>query len=190
MVDGNVAGAEDVAEGEEVAGSASPSDDRRSFPAGWVLLAGGLGVLALCLTLVGWLGYRAYDSRVDEAQRQLFLQVGRQAAINLTTIDHTRAEADVQRIIDGSTGGFREDFESRSAPFIEVVRQAESKSEGTVTEAGLESMDDDEGQVLVAVSVRTTTPADPEPQPRSWRMRITVQKDHDEAKVSNVEFVP
>jgi Mce-associated membrane protein len=140
--------------------------------------------------LVGWLGYRAYQSHRTDQQRELFLQVGRQAAINLTTIDFQHAEADVQRIIDSATDQFYDDFSKRSQPFVEVVKQAQSKSTGEVTEAGLESDDPQGAQVLVAVTVKTSNAGAPEQQPRAWRMRIAVKKVGDEAKVSNVEFVP
>lgn len=97
----------------------------------------------------------------------------------------------MQRVLDSSTGTFYDDFQKRADPFIQVVKQAQSKSEGNITEAGLEASDDNEGRVLVAVTVNTTNAGAPEQQPRSWRMRITVQKTGDnEAKVSNVEFVP
>jgi len=153
-------------------------------------IAGLVLVLALG-GLTGWLGYRAYESRQAEDLRNLFLQVGRQGALNLTTINHETAEADVQRVLDSSTGTFHDDFQKRADPFIQVVKQAQSKSEGNITEAGLEASDDNEGRVLVAVTVNTTNAGAPEQQPRSWRMRITVQKTGDnEAKVSNVEFVP
>ena len=57
--------------------------------------------------------------------------------------------------------------------------------------AGLESDDNDGGQVLVAVTVKTSNAGAPEQAPRAWRMRIMVKKTgNDEAKVSNVEFVP
>jgi Mce-associated membrane protein len=39
------------------------------------------------------------------------------------------------------------------------------------------------------VAVKTSNAGAPEQDPRAWRMRITVQKDGDQAKVSNVEFV-
>lgn len=154
------------------------------------LIAGIVLVLALG-GLTGWLGYRAYDSYKAEEQRKLFLQVGRQGAINLTTIDWQHAEADVQRVLDSATGTFYDDFQQRSQPFIEVVKQAQSKSVGNVTEAGLESQAGDQARVIVAVTVQTSNAGAPEQQPRAWRMRITVQKDGDDsAKVSNVEFVP
>ena len=71
-----------------------------------------------------------------------------------------------------------------------MVKQAQSKSEGTVTSAGLESSDGDRGQVLVAVSVKTSNLGAAEQEPRAWRMRIDVQKVDDEFKVANVSFVP
>ena len=153
------------------------------------LIAGLAGVVALA-GLTGWLGYRAYQAQQAEDLRSLYLQVGRQGALNLTTINHQSAEQDVQRILDSATGTFYDDFQQRAEPFVEVVKQAQSTSEGTIAEAGLESVTDDEGQVLVAVTVRTSNAGAPEQAPRAWRMRITVQKVGDEAKVSNVEFVP
>ena len=137
-------------------------------------IAGLVVVLALA-GLVGWLGFRTYESRQLEDQRQLFLQVGRQGAINLTTIDWEHAEADVQRILDSATGTFYDDFQQRAAPFIDVVKQAQSKSVGMVTEAGLESESDTEASVLVAVTVQTSNAGAAEQQPRLWRMRVTVQ---------------
>jgi Mce-associated membrane protein len=153
-------------------------------------LASGLVAVLALGGLVGWLGFRAYEDRQADQQRGLFIQVGRQAALNLTTISYTEADADVQRIVDSAVGTFRDDFQKRSGEFIDVVKRAQSSSEGTVTEAGLISEQGDAGQVLVAVTVKTSTSGAPKQDPRSWRMRIDVQKVGDGAKVANVEFVP
>lgn len=151
----------------------------------------GLVLVVALAGLTGWLGYRAYQSHQADEQRNLYLQVGRQGALNLTTIDWQQAEGDVQRVLDSATGTFYDDFQKRSQPFVEVVKQAQSKSVGTIAEAGLESVSGDEAEVLVAVTVQTSNAGAPEQQPRAWRMRLTVQKTgDDEAKVSNVEFVP
>jgi len=156
------------------------------------LIIGVVLVLALG-GLAGYLGYGAYHAYQADQDRKLFLQVGRQGALNLTTINHETAEADVQRVLDSATGTFYDDFSNRADPFIAVVKQAQSKSEGTVTEAGVESVSEtgDEAKVIVAVTVRTSNAGAPEQQPRAWRMKLTVQKDGDDsAKISNVEFVP
>jgi Mce-associated membrane protein len=153
-------------------------------------LVGGLLVVTALAALVGWLGFRAYQSHSADQQRSLFLQVGRQGAINLTTIDWQHADADVERILNSATGTFFDDFSKRSQPFIDVVKQAQSTSVGTVTEAGVESETANDAQVLVAVSVKTSIASAPEQNPRAWRMRVSVHKVGDEVKVANVEFVP
>jgi Mce-associated membrane protein len=153
------------------------------------MIAGVALVVALA-GLTGWLGFRTYQSHKTDEQHKLFLQVGRQGALNLTTIDWQHADADVQRILDSATGTFYDDFQKRAQPFVEVVKQAQSKSVGTIAEAGLESTSGDTANVLVAVTVKTSNAGAPEQAPRAWRMRISVQKIGDEAKVSKVEFVP
>nr|WP_090344787.1 Mce protein [Mycolicibacterium malmesburyense]CRL76590.1 Mce associated membrane protein [Mycolicibacterium malmesburyense] len=183
--------AEDIDAAENADDTAEPAAPKQ--PMSHVRLATiiGLVVVVALAALTGWLGYRAYESRQADDLRNLFLQVGRQGALNLTTISHEHAEEDVQRVLDSSTGTFYDDFQARSQPFVQVVQQAQSKSEGEISEAGIESSDDNEARVLVAVTVNTTNAGAPEQAPRSWRMRITVQKTgEDEAKISNVEFVP
>jgi len=150
----------------------------------------GMVTILVLGALGGWLGWRAYDAHRSQQDRSLFLQVGRQGALNLTTINVNTVDADVQRIVGSSTGAFRDDFQKRAQPFIDVVKQAQSQSQGTITEAGLESVNGDEAQVLVAVTVKTSNAGAPEQTPRSWRMRISVKKEGDDVKVSNVEFVP
>lgn len=167
-------------------------EPKRRGPMSMVKLATILGLVTVLALggLVGWVGWRAYQSHQAEQQRALFLQVGKQAALNLTTIDFEHADADVKRILDSATDSFYDDFSQRSQPFVDVVKQAKSKSAGEIAAAGLESENGDSAQVLVAVTVKTSNAGAPEQAPRAWRMRISVRKVGEEAKVSNVEFVP
>ncbi len=174
-----------VAEVAETA-PAPAKPGRRLSPA----TALGLVVVLALSGLVGWLGWRTYQTHQADQQRALYLQVGKQAAINLTTIGFEHADDDVKRILDSATDAFYDDFSKRSQPFVEVVKQAKSKSTGEVTAAGVESQDSHGAQVLVAVTVNTTNASAPDLPPRAWRMRISVKNVDDEAKVSNVEFVP
>ena len=149
----------------------------------------GVVVAVILAALVGWVGVDAYQSHQAQQQRELFIQVGRQGALNLTTIDWQHADSDVQRILDSATGTFYDEFSKRQQPFIEVVKKAQSKSVGTITEAGLESESGDEAQLLVAVSVKTSNLGAAEQAPGEWRMRISVMKVGNDIKVSNVRFV-
>jgi Mce-associated membrane protein len=166
----------------------------------WALVAGLVAVIALG-GLAGWLGVQAHRTEQAKQTNELYLQVARQGALNLTTIDFQEADTDIQRILDSATGEFYEEFAQRSAPFVEVVKQTQSKTAGTVTEAGLESVDGDKAQAIVAVNVTTSSNA-PGPnnaagpngaaapqEPRIWRMRLTMQKVGQDVKISNVSFV-
>ncbi|WP_139809262.1 mammalian cell entry protein [Mycobacterium avium] len=151
-------------------------------------LFGVTAVVALA-ALAGWWGFRLHQSQQVQAQRSQYLQVARQGALNLTTIDWHHADADVRRILDGATGEFYNDFAKRSQPFIEVLQQTKATTVGTVKEAGLESETADGAQVLVAVAVQTSNAGEADPAPRGWRMRISVQRVGDQVKISNVGFV-
>ena len=166
----------------------SVSRSRRS-PTTMAALAGTLMVLALG-ALVGWLGVHVHHAQQADAQRAELLQAARQGAINLTSVDWQHVDDDVKRIIDSATGAFYEDFSQRAQPFIDVVRQVQSKTTGTVSMAGLESISGNRARALVAVTVETTNTGEQQPTSKAWRLRIDVQKEGNDVKIANVEFVP
>jgi Mce-associated membrane protein len=186
------ADAEDIDQAEA---KAAQSDTKRRVP-NWVSsiprpIAVGVAIIVALLGLGGWLGFRVHQDDQVRAQRNLYVEVARQTAINLTTINYSEVDADIKRVLDSATGGFYEEFQNRSQPFVEVVKKVQSKTEGTIAEAGLLSYANDQAQVLVAISVKTSMAgAPPDQEPRRWRMRLTVDKNGDSAKVSKVEFVP
>lgn len=176
-------------ESDAESGEVAPNSTKAALRRRHAILFGLATVIALS-ALIGWTGFRAHQAHHAQTQRNLYLQVARQGALNLTTIDAEHADADVHRILDGATGEFYADFAKRSQPFIDVLKQAKAKTVGTVTEAGLESQTADSAQALVAVSVLTSNAGQSEQGPREWRMRIEVQKIGDQVKVANVGFVP
>lgn len=173
----------------EVDGSRTEEAPRGPAPVRLTLTI-GLVVVAALIGLVGWVGLRAYRAHEAQEQRALFLQAGRQSALNLTTVDFREADADVQRILAGATGRLYDNFSKRAQPYIDVVLRTQSKSVGTVTEAGIESQSGDRAEVLVAVTVHTSNAGAAQQEPHAWRMRLSLLKVGGVAKVSNVEFVP
>lgn len=152
------------------------------------VVVGAVALLSLG-AVGGWLGYRIADEHRDSTQQSRFVQAARQGAINLTTIGHKTVDADIDRILQSSTGTFHEDFQKRAEPFADVVKEAQSTSEGTVTSVALESQDGDTAQVLVVMSVKMANEGAPEQVPSTWRMRIGVQSSGGTEKVSDVQFV-
>jgi Mce-associated membrane protein len=137
--------------------------------------------------LVGWLGFRAYEAERQESRGRLFVQTAQDIAVNLSTVDYEHVDADAQRIQDSAVGEFADTFARHKQTYIDNAKHTRTRSLGTVTDAGLESQSGDQGRVLVAVTVKSGDPAEQAPQ--LFRMRITVQKIGDGAKVSEVAFV-
>ena len=175
--------AETADERHDAAGVQPPPGRRR-------LLAVGAAVFALLAAVNAWAGWRDVQARRSDQMREQMVAAGREGALALTTIDHNEVDRDVQRILDASTGAFRDDFAQRAEPFKAAARKAQSTSVGTVSEAGLEDVDGDSARVLVALTVMTSNRGAPEQQPKSWRTRVTVTRVDDGFKVAAVEFVP
>jgi Mce-associated membrane protein len=155
-----------------------------------IALIAGLVAGVVLAGLVGWLGFRAYEAHNLDAQRNLFVQAASRGAANLLTVDYRHADADAQRILDSATGKFYDSFGRRKQSYIDNARRMRSKLVATVTDAGLESRTRDQGKVLVAVTVKSSDPTQAQQEPQFWRIRITVNKMGDVAKVSDVVFVP
>ncbi|MBV8863125.1 MAG: mammalian cell entry protein [Mycobacterium sp.] len=114
------------------------------------------------------------------------MQTARQEAVNLSTVDYHHADVDAQRILDLASGKFYDSFSRRKQSYINSAKQTRSKTAATVTDAGLESQSGDSGRVLVAVTVSFSDLAQAQRKPQYGRMRITVQKVGDVAKVTDV----
>jgi Mce-associated membrane protein len=155
-----------------------------------IALIAGLAAGVLLAALVGWLGFRVYEADRLEAQRDIFVQAARVGAANLLTVDYQHADADAQRILDSSTGKFYDRFARQKQSYIDNAQRMRSKLVATATDAGLESRNGDQGKVLVALTVKSSDPVHTQHEPQFWRVRVTVKKMGDTAKVSDVVFVP
>src|SRR3984885_15536769 len=130
---------EDIDAEDIDAGDDAGHDTKKRVPK-WVSripspIAVGVAIIVALLGLGGWLGFRGHQDDQVQAQRNLYVQVARQTAINLTTIDYSEVDADIKRVLDSATGAFHDEFQNRSQPFVEVVKKVQSKSEGTISEA-------------------------------------------------------
>jgi Mce-associated membrane protein len=150
-------------------------------------------IIVAIFALLGISGYIAvvHHGAVQHRQRTAaFTAAARQGVINMTTLNYHHAEEDIQRLLDNSTGEFRDDFGKQADDFIKVAKQSQAVSEGTVNSAAVESIDKDSAVVLVAATSRVSNSAGAEDDPREWRLRVTVTRDGDQIKMSNLVYVP
>lgn len=121
-----------------------------------------------------------------------FAAAARQGVVTLTSLDFEHAKEGVQRIVEVSTGTFKDDFLKMADDFTNVVEQSKVVSQGSVqaTAVDLDSMTDTSAVVLVASTSEVTNAAGAKQDPRKYRLIVTMTRDGGQLKMSKVEFVP
>lgn len=160
---------------------------------GWwrgAALAVGAVLIGALLAVTVLMAVKHSEAGAARAQDRELVEAASNGIVALLSIDHGRAKADVQRILDLSIGAFRDDFASRAGDFIKAAENEKAVTRGTVTAAALETDRGDNAVVLVAAQSEVTNASGARDDPRPWRMSVTVSRDEDQWKMSNVEFVP
>jgi Mce-associated membrane protein len=176
---------EDVDDAEPVT---EPTGWRRRIP----MIAAVAGViLIICFASVSvYMVLQHRDTTKHQQREAAFVAGAKQGVLNMISLDFNKAKEDVQRVIDSSTGQFKDDFQQRANDLIAVVTQSKAVTEGTVNAAAIESMDGDSAVVLVsATSQVTNSPPGKDEPPRIWRLRVTVSEVRGQYKMSKVEYV-
>jgi Mce-associated membrane protein len=156
------------------------------------VLAAAIAVACTCaLITLSVLMVNSHRHQAAEQQRRAeFAAAGRQSVVTLMSLDFNKAKDDVQRIIDNSTGQFRDDFKNQAEDFVKVAQDSKVITEVTVNATGVESMTDDTAKVLVSAASRVTNNAGAKQEPRTWRLLVNLQRDGGQIKMAKVEFVP
>lgn len=151
-----------------------------------------LAVVAIA-GLAAFSGFIVWQHRAAEHQRQLdadFSAAARQGVVSLMSLNFNSAGADVQRILDNSTGQFREDFASQAEEFTKVAESSKVVTEATVSATAVQSKTEDTADVLVAANSTITNAQGAKENPRNWRLIVSVARDGDQIKMAKVEFAP
>lgn len=154
------------------------------------LVVGLLGALLLLIcaaAVVGSLKVRELDQRQDS--RAAALVAARQEALNLTSIDTRDIDADLKAVLDGATGGFRTDFEKRSADLKKVLAENNVIAEGNVLEAALVRADDATATALVVVDSNVKNKAAPDGRANTYRMQLELEKHGGRWLTATLQFV-
>ena len=151
--------------------------------------------LMALLTLAGIAAssYMVYLHRQETATQQRtaeYVAAGRQSVVTLMSLDFNKAQADVQRIIDNSTGEFRQDFQDEAANFAKVAQDSKVITQVEINSAAVKTMTDTTATVIVSATSRITNSQGAKEDPRSWRLSVDLAREGDQIKMSKVEFVP
>jgi Mce-associated membrane protein len=137
---------------------------------------------------MAWQHHKAAQLRQSAAE---FAAAARQDVVNLMSMDYNKAEESVQRVLDGSTGKFKSNFDETSDEFIKALREEKIFTTATVNDAAVDSMTADSAVVLVSATSQREGKQAPkdQQQPRVWRIVLTLEREGDQIKMSGVEFI-
>lgn len=154
----------------------------------WALLAAcAVLVVALAAAVVG--GYRWYGDRALDDAHDAALAAARQTAVNFVSVSASSVDRDLQRIVAGATGEFKDEFVRGQAQVRAAIVENKVESAGTVLRAGLVSGDRRSAVVLVAVDATVKNAKAPDGRPSHYRIQVDVTRDGGAWLVSRLQFV-
>lgn len=148
-------------------------------------------VLAAALAAAGVYGHRWYVDRATDQARQDAVAAARQASVNFVSVSAASVDRDLQRIVAGATGDFKEEFTRGQAQVRTAVVENKVESHGTVLRAGLVSGDRRRAVVLVAVDATVKNVKAPDGRPSHYRIQVDLVRDRDSGDwlVAKLQFV-
>jgi len=144
----------------------------------------------ICLAVTGLMVWQHSRVAVQRADEQRFVDAARDGVTALLSMDHTRARADVQRVLDLSTGPFHDDFQRTVDDFVKTAVDSKAVTTGTINAAALDRLEGDRATVLVAATSEVSNANGANADARPFRISVIVDRDADTFKMSEVEFVP
>lgn len=148
----------------------------------------------LTAALLAATGSMVWQHHQDVTQRQRaaeYVAAARQGVVNLMDINFDTAQDSLQRVLDGSTGKFHDNFAETADDFVKALQDEKIVTRATVNTAAVETMTKDSAVVMLSATSRregAKAPKDQQ-QPRLWRIVVNLQREGDQIKMSGVEFV-
>ncbi|MEE6262448.1 hypothetical protein [Plantactinospora sonchi] len=155
------------------------------------LTAGLIVLLCAALALAGFFGNRWYQDRALVEAHGQAVAAARQTTVNFVSVSASRVDGDLQRIVAGATGEFKEEFLRGQAQVRAAVIENRVESTGTVLRAGLVSGDRRTAVVLVAVDATVRNTHAPDGRVAHYRIQVELTRDRDSDTwlVSRLQFV-
>lgn len=150
-----------------------------------------IAVLCVC-TSFGASGAMWWSHRTTVEKRQRtaeFTKAARAEITELMSIDFTKARDGVQRVIDDSTGQFKNQFQASADNLIAGLEQSKVTTSVTVNAVAVQGMTGDSAVVLVAATSQASSLQGAQRDAQEFRVILSLQRADGRLKMSRVEFV-
>ncbi|MEC3913622.1 hypothetical protein [Nocardia sp. CDC160] len=149
--------------------------------------------LVSALVLIGSTGlffYHQHRADTLSQRRAEYIQVAKQAYINMVTVSDSSSGPDIDRLLSVTGGGLKNDVSQNRDDIKKFFEQLKVQSSGKVIAAAIESDDADSASVLLLAQQTVSNVATNGPMQRDYRVRVHVTRSGDTVSASNLEIVP
>ena len=162
----------------------SPSGTTRTIP--YLLIAAAVAIL-----LAAFAGWQWYGDHELDVAHQRALAAAKQVTVNFVSVSASTVDRDLQRIADGATGDFGDEFGRGRGEVRSAVVENKVESKGTVLRAALVSGTKHSAVVLVAVDATVKNVKAPDGRTSHYRIQVDVGRDADSGswRVAKLQFV-
>lgn len=159
-----------------------------------VALLSLIAVLLASSVVGGVLAWQARDDRASAVTEQErygeVLAAARAESEAFINIRYDDAQASIDRVAEGATGEFRDQYASSSERVVKVLQKNESVMEGDVLYAGVVDVDRDSATVITATTGTVANKqTDSQPEERDFRLRLELVHEDGRWLTSALEIV-
>lgn len=141
-----------------------------------VLSALAAALLVACVVMAALLLIRRHDNSSLSSARTAAVAAARQEVLNLDSLSAATVDRDLKRVLDGSTGTFKDQFKRAQSDLKLLIVQRKSVTSGTIDSAAVVRADTSTATVLVAVDRSVTDATDPNGAVTHDRWRVDLEK--------------
>jgi Mce-associated membrane protein len=151
----------------------------------------GTAIVLLCASLAatGFMVWQHYALVREQRHAAEFAAAARNGVVTLMSLDADHAAESVQRTIDVTTGALKSQFEATSGFLVKNAQEAKVSTKATVEDVAVESMTDNSAVVLVVAKSDTFNPDKSKRPTVFWRIRVNIERDGGQLKMSKLDFV-
>lgn len=149
-----------------------------------VVLAVSVVVLAAVSVVLGW---RLWEQHRADSLRTEAVDTTRDYAQTIATFDYQNLDANRDRIADMSTPEFAGKYNEMVDALGQLVTEGQGTATATVTDIGVESIDDTQAVVLAFVDQEAKNVIAPDGKSQKYRMVVSLTRDGDRWIVENLE---
>lgn len=151
--------------------------------------------VAVLVVVVALLAFSVERALAWQSERSLVADEKAAVAAAITEVEglidisSSTSDADMTRLLDGATAGFRSELEAQADRLRKALTDNAVKATGEAVSTGVAKLADDRATVIVAAVGTVANKKTKDAEPRNYRLQVDLQEVDGTWLVSGLEFV-